>query len=156
MTDYQIIVFLLGFFLGPGLALLATPVFVFLRKLFYVPLARQKMLQKAIAKGNIVTARLASGHDQYVGTSDGTLRPGIYRNGFYRYTYGNRTYTYMAKSSGMLPEQITLYFQRKPGKACLASELGLRESRWFLYFLGLSVVMCIVVWIVGMSYVSGM
>lgn len=156
MNDYQIIVILLGFVLGPGLALLATPIFVYLRKLFYVPLARKKMVNKAIAKGHVVTGYLENSYDRYDGRPGGPLQATPYSVGNYRYEYRGRQYLYSGKSANRLPEQVTLYFQRKPSKACLASELGLRESNWFLYFLGLSVVMCVLVWIVGMIYVSGM
>lgn len=156
MTDYQMIAFAMGFFVGPGLALIATPVFIFLQKLFYVPLARKKMLKKAIAKGNVVTAYLVKSNNVYSGSNDGTMGMTPYMHGYYRYEYRGKSYTYWAKTANTLPEQITLYFKKKPRKACLASEFGLNESNWIVSFLIMSVIMCVVVWIVGMNYVSHM
>ena len=154
MNDYQLVVFLLGFFAGPGLALLATPVFVFLKKLFYVPFARKRMLAKAVAKGHAVTAYLEKSRDVYNGMENGPMYRTNYTHGYYRYEWNGRMYTYWAKTANHLPEQITLYFKKNPRKACSASEFGLNEIGWGGAFLIMSVVMCIVVWIVGMNYVS--
>jgi len=155
MNESVLVIVLSGPVLGIFLALLATPLFVFLRKMFYVPLARKKMVAKAAARGHVVTAYLVRSYDKVGGEAGGPIYSANTEYGVYRYTYNGRNYTYHASTTRNLPEQIILYFDKRPRKACLESEFGLSETRWVKYFLLTSCIMCIVVWIVGMGYVNG-
>jgi hypothetical protein len=153
MDDNAIILLLVSFILGPMLGILVTPVFCFIRKLMIVPLLRKGLVEKAKAKGHVITAHLTKSDNVWTGSNDGTMCMTPYTHGYYRYEYRGKSYTYWAKTANTLPEQITLYFQRNPRKACLATELGLNENpRWFLHYLMCSAIMVMVsyIWIVPM------
>ena len=113
---------------GMMLAVPLTPVMCLLRKIFYVPFIRGRLMEGAVAKGHVVTAHLEKSGELYdVDEDDGR----IYTNwteGVYRYTYNGRNYRYRYRTTGEMAPELTLYFQRRPGRACLARELGARES----------------------------
>lgn len=156
MSEKLLVILLLGPVLGPGLSLFVTPIFVFLRKLFYVPLARKKMVAQAAAKGHQVTANLVRSHEKVMGEAGGPIYYSNTEYGIYQYEYNGRKYTYRAATSMNLSDHIVLYFDKKPRKACLPSEFGLSETRWIKYFVMISCIMCVLVWIVGIGYVDNL
>lgn len=113
-------------------ALPATPVFCYLRKVFYVPLARKKMMEKAVADGHIVKAKIDKSN-MIVGGSEYTLPTGEYRV-TYRYEYAGKEYKYRGMCTGRPDDEVTLYFEKKPNLACSYYELGYRESNWHRYY----------------------
>ena len=49
---------LVGIFLGPIFSIAVTPIFCLLRTIFYVPLIRKKLREKAIEEGHVIEATL--------------------------------------------------------------------------------------------------
>lgn len=109
-----------------------TPVFCYLRKVFYVPFAQKNMLEKAIADGHVVKAKLADS-SAMMGGKEYAVMNGEWRC-IYQYQYDGKTYKYRGISRGWPAEEITLYFQTKPNRACTYHELGYRESNWIKFY----------------------
>lgn len=133
--------------LGPIISLLITPLFCLFRKMFFVPFIRKKLVRKATEKGHVVTATLGKSgdiiteHGELGFTTSGKMA------GTYHYEYRGKRYTHRLVGTMRLPEQITLYFQKKPSKATTEDQLGLRESNWLLYFVVISAVVSLCVYI---------
>lgn len=96
-------------------------------KVTYAPLVREKKVQKAIAKGNVVRAKFAEYTSMYP-------MPNGKWEGLYEYQYGGKTYKYRGVAYGALPDEITLYFETRPERATVRSQMGYRESRFWKYF----------------------
>lgn len=119
---------------GAILAVPLTPVFCLLRKVFYVPFIRGRLVQEAEAKGHVVTAQLEKSGELYGTKQNGERVYTNRREGHYRYTYRGRSYRYRYRSTAELPEELILYFLRRPGRACLKRELGAMESPVVKYY----------------------
>lgn len=126
-------------------AIFITPIFIFLRKLFYGPFINKKLVEKAKAKGNIVTASLVnyfSLHDhsgQFKRTTGEEM-------GIYEYEVNGRKYKYRLMSFNTLPKEITLYYLYRPRKAMLYKELYVTErSPWFRSFMAI----CFICWLIA-------
>lgn len=113
---------------GTTLAVPLTPVMCLLRKMFYVPFIRQRLVDEAVEKGHIVTAFLEKSSELYDVDKDGGRIYTNWAEGTYHYTYNGRRYRYWYRTTGGMPPELTLYFQRRPRRACLARELGALES----------------------------
>lgn len=126
-------------------ALFITPVFILLRKLFYGPFINKKLIEKAKAKGNIVTAHLIKHYDQYDHSGQFNRTTGK-EIGVYEYECNGRKYKYRAISINRLPEEITLYYLNKPRKATASKELYITQrSPWFRSAL----VIGFICWLIG-------
>lgn len=110
----------------------ATAFFCCLRKACYVPLVQRKMLEKAIADGHVVKAKLVDSSER-MGGGEYSVPNGEWK-AIYEYQYGGKTYKYRGISTGWPAEEITLYFQTKPNRGCTYHELGYRESNWKKYY----------------------
>lgn len=147
MREDFVVVFLYAFLMSFIYALIATPVFCYLRKVFYVPFARKKMLEKAIAEGHVVQARLVKEHN----IADG--KEYLHTSGkwyvMYQYQYAGKQYKYRATCYGNPSEEITLYFEKNPKQACAYLELGYMESNWKKYYIRLVAVIFVVLLIWG-------
>lgn len=124
--------------MGMVVAIPITPVFSILRKIFYVPFIRRRLLKRATEQGHVVQARLMRAHDEYIENERVGRTPSHFQEGIYCYEYDGRSYRYRYSTSGTMPLELTLYFQKRPRRACLPSELGVRESNWLLHYAGLS------------------
>lgn len=139
---------------GMGAAMFLTPVFCLLRKLFLVPVIRKRLLDKAERQGRVVQARLVSGSEKrihhvlgYVHANDDV--------GIYCFEYRGRSYRYKYHSSGLKPQKLTLYFQRRPQRACLKNELGLMESDWLKYYIMIAMAAAIYYFNTGAPILKG-
>ena len=115
---------LVGIFLGPVASVAITPVFCFLRKIFFVPFIRERLREEAKRKGHVVKAFLQKSHtltDQSTGY--GAL-PAMREMGTYTYQVNGRKYTYRHITSTNLPDTLTLFYIKKPGKATVGGDLG--------------------------------
>lgn len=151
-----VLIIILSIILGPFFSLFVTPIFCWLRKVYYVPVVNQKILQKAIDKGHTVNASLVKSGD-IVGVmqtnvdTSGVVDTGKIM-GTYLYEYNGKKYKHHINTRNRLPEEITLYFIKNPRKASLPSEIGYSESNWLLYYLVISIISCIITLIAGMFY----
>lgn len=113
---------------GMMLAVPLMPVMCLLRKIFYVPFIRRRLVEDAIAKGHVVTAYLEKRNELYDVDKGDSNTYTNWTEGVYRYTYNGRNYRYRYRTTGDMPLELTLYFQQRPRRACLARELGALES----------------------------
>lgn len=121
--------------MGMMLSVFLTLGFYVVRGMFYVPFIRRRLVETAEREGHVVQARLLKQRDVY--TDDprlGNTASGKQR-ALYQYEYRGKAYRYSYTTSGIVPEELTLYFQSRPRKACLSRELGLREFRWLRYYI---------------------
>lgn len=145
MPSRTIALMLTSAVIGMVVAIPITPVFSILRKIFYVPFIRRRLLRQATEQGHVVQAKLAREQDEYVEHKNLGRVPSNYTEGLYCYEYGGRSYRYRYTTAGIMPQELTLYFQKRPRKACLSHELGIRESNWLLHYAGLSVLAAVVI-----------
>lgn len=115
-------------------AIVITPIFIFLRKLFYGPFINKKLIEKAKEKGNIITARLIKHYDQHNHNKNGMTVTGK-EIGVYEYEVNGRKYKYRLLTINGLRQEITLYYLKNPRKAMLSKELYITErSPWIKSF----------------------
>lgn len=124
MVAKIITTYLLGLLYGCVLSLIITPIFLFLKKkIFDIPVVRKIMIKKAARNGHIVTSMLKLRYN----TIPTRMRPGQ-ENGMYIFDYNGRTYTYDVNYSiDNLPDELTLYFLKKPSKARSVEKIGIGE-----------------------------
>lgn len=153
MAAIILVMVILSFIFGPIISLVITPFVSLLRKIFIVPFYRKKLLNKAIADGHIVTAKLVKSYDETYSDDFGVADTGR-EIGLYTYEYNGKTYKYRAVTTAHFPKEMELYFVKKPGKACMQDEIGLRESNWIKLYLSVTGIIIIVIFIVGTIYLS--
>ena len=113
--------------------------------MFFVPFIREKLVKEAIEKNHCVTARLISSGDVIRDHGELGFSSSEKTAATYRYEYEGKTYTRRFVGNTRMPNEITLYFQRKPSRATTAIQLGLSESRWFLHYTIISIISTIVI-----------
>lgn len=145
MESRTIALILVSAVMGMIVAIPVTPVFSILRKIFYVPFIRRRLLRQATEQGHVVQARLVRERDEYIEHKSLGRISSNCQEGIYCYEYGGRSYRYRYSTSGVMPQELTLYFQKWPRRACLSHELGVRESNWLLHYAGLSVLAAVVI-----------
>ena len=132
-----------GVFLGPIASLVITPIFCFLRKIFFVPFIRESLREKAKRDGHVVEAHLQKKHS--LGDEP------VMRDGYIHILYVNgKKYKYQNITELGLDETIPLYYVKKPRKATVGGDLGNWESLWFKFYLIISLIIAIITVIVGM------
>lgn len=119
-------------------ALFLTLGFYVVRSIFYVPFIRRRLVETAEREGHVVQARLLKQRDVYREDPHLGYVASDRQRALYQYEYRGKTYRYRYTTAGIVPEELTLYFQSHPGKACLSHELGLREFHWLRYFIAFS------------------
>ena len=135
-----------GLTVGLLTSIVVTPIFCFLRKLFFVPFIRDKLKKKAIEKGHVVVAHRVErypGHD----ASD-------YEVGVYQFEYRGKVYKIRLKSQYYLETETKLYWLKKPRTARPADYLGYEETSWFKYYLIIALIICMLCSVGGMLYVA--
>lgn len=137
-----------------NLTLLFMPIYGLLRKQFYVPFVRNKMLKEAYEKGHMVTAHLKKTYGDSTGTATGSRSvPGKFQ-GLYEYQYNGKTYKrYLHGYS--LPQTVTLFYQNKPHKAMMASSFGMAENpTWFIQYIVLVLIVAAIIFTPIAQYVQ--
>lgn len=153
-TGRIIAIVLIGITVGLVFSLAVTPLFIFLRKIFYVPIIRKRLFEKAKADGHIIEATLVktiSGYYAYE-EADKDLKA-IETRYVYHYDCGGKIGKYVTDSTNTPPEKITLYYIKNPRKATAANELGTYETPWTTWaksYLVISLVIAIAATIVIM------
>lgn len=141
---------LIGFFLGPVASLAITPLFSILRKVFFVPIIRKSLREKAERKGHVIAASLQKSHNIRNHDKDFGGLPTMKEMGIYSYQVNGKSYSYRFITSNRLPEELTLYYIKKPRKATVANDLGNWETPWIKNYLIIASLVAIVTVVVGM------
>lgn len=141
---------LVGICLGPLASLAITPIFMYLRIIFFVPFIRRRLWEEAERKGHVIEASLKKTQDLTEYDTELGRVPTMRKMGTYSYQVNGKNYTYRGISSNRLPETITLYYIKKPKKATLSNRLGNWEQPWLKCYLGISLFVTIATVIVGM------
>lgn len=140
---------LLGIFLGPLVSLVITPLFCLLRKIFYVPFIRKGLIEKAKENGHVVEAHLQKKHTLMDHTNNVAL-PTMREMGTYTYQVNGKKYVYRHITTLGLHDTITLYYIKKPRKATVGGDLGNWESPWFKFYLIISLLAAVAIFVAGM------
>lgn len=146
--------FMLGLVAGPILSLILTPILQLLRNIFYVPFVRERLYEKAVARGHIVTARLVSSTDIMERGANGMRFTGR-RRCVYEYEWNGRRYKYRSITSGIVTDEVTLYFTKHPRTAGTRDEIGCSDLRWFPTFIWISLIAAVVIGINGVYFYGG-
>ena len=146
--------FMLGLVAGPILSLILTLILQILRNIFYVPFVRKRLFDKAVAQGHIVKAKLVSRTDIMDPGENGMRFTGK-RRCVYKYEWNGRKYTYRSITSGIVTDELTLYFTKHPSTASTQNEVGCRDLRWFPTFIWISLIAAVVIGIMGVYYYGG-
>ena len=141
--------------IAPLTGVLVLPFVLLFRTLFIWPVMRKSLLRKAVQKGNIVTAKYVKRAGYMLRDEGGTHHGGSY-TAKYEYEYQGRKFTKQLTSQfSTLPEEVELYFVKKPKRASVAKTIGIYEPNMLLcYLISVGIVWVSVV-MFGMFYVSG-
>lgn len=158
-TTISIIVILVCVPLSFFFSAVFYPLYALLRKIFYVPLVRNKMLKKAVKEGRVIIAHKArdgeNGQDAMAGMQVYRYENGRNR-GVYLFEARGRVHKRLVSSQWDLPDTLTLFYQKNPCKAQMENVFGFAENpTWFLQYLVLVVIGIIILYMVGMEYVQG-
>lgn len=141
---------LIGIFGGPVASVVLTPIVCLLRKIFYIPLIREKLREKAKEKGHVVQATLQKHHNiRRYDTGFGPMST-MKEFGTYTYSVNGKQYKYQHITTRGLHDNLTLYYIKNPRKATVGGDLGNWETPWFKIYLIVSLVVAIITFIVGM------
>jgi hypothetical protein len=94
------------------------------------PFHRTHLYNVAVQRGHVVEAHLVKSNEIYGNdtvNANATL-------GKYRYEWNGKTYYRRCTTTGKIPDQVTLYFVKHPGKATFSDAVGLHERRWPKFF----------------------
>ncbi len=133
-----------GMAVGLVASLFITPIFCFLRVVFFVPFARRKYLEKAKKDGHVVEAYLKKKHSLMPGDDNSTVTT-PQEMGTYIYYVNGRKYKYrlMTDAKPGLDKTITLFYIKRPRKAEVGGNLGNREVPWIKSYLIISLIVTI-------------
>lgn len=141
---------LIGIFGGPVASIVLTPIVCLLRKIFYIPLIREKLRENAKKKGHVVQATLQKHHNiRRYDTGFGPMST-MKEFGTYTYSVNGKQYKYQHITTRGLHDNLTLYYIKNPRKATVGGDLGNWETPWFKIYLIVSLVVAIITFIVGM------
>lgn len=111
--------------------------FCLLRFIFYVPLKRKMWLQDAVDNGRAATARLKK---KPLGWSMGyRLDHWRWERFQYEFQYDGKRYVVRVNLKDIAydfpPEELLVYWRKRPSKACEAGLIGNTEGKWKLPWL---------------------
>ncbi len=134
MNAEQIAEIIFALSIALAFSIFLTPVVVAIRKLFYAPSKNEELVQKAIEKNHVVSAKLIKHWDLESVDDPGNMYKEM---GIYQYEYHGKTYKYRFIGTTPLPENLTRYFVNNPRKVTSRNELYLlKRSPWIkLFFL---------------------
>ena len=146
--------FVVGIVYGLLVSIAITPLFCFVRKIWYVPLVQKKYVKKAIEDGRVVQAKLMKSWDSWNQSESGAIIASNEVLGVYTYEYKGKKYKYRASSTSHLADELTLYFLKNPRKASLENEIGFRESNWIQYYFVIAAIGCVKYMLFGVTYAA--
>ena len=121
-----------------------------LRKIFFVPLIRERLREKAKIKGRVVQATLQKHHTLNNHNTGFGPVPTMKEMGTYSYVVNEKKYSYQHITARGLHENLTLYYIKNPKKATVGGDLGNWETPWFKFYLVISLVVAVITFVVGM------
>ena len=142
MLEKLIVMVLSALILAFLFAFPASAVANYLRIVFYLPFVRRKKLDEAIEQGHVVQAKLMKHPERLLASGSEVSYSGSWE-AHYQYSYQGKEYRYKGVFTSYPPEEITLYFETNPARACTGNAFGIRESRWKKFY-GWMVVICFI------------
>lgn len=139
---------ILAFCFAVPIAIVLTPIFIYLKKVIYHPFLKKKLLDAAIKKGHIVKAKLIKEQDIKKHTQQGSYYTGK-RMATYEYNYNGKTYRRRFMSFNKFADEVNLYFIRNPAKAEFGGDIWTTaKNHWIRSFLILTLIVTLVLWII--------
>lgn len=142
--------------MGPFFSAFVTPIYCFVRTYYYVFFKQDKLREEAERKGHVVQATLIrKWDDSYTPDASGGIQyKKTHEVGRYRYSVNGRNYRFVCKtdfSYEELPEELTLYWLKKPRKARTYGNIGFFElPHPILSWIGISFLCAIAVFVFGL------
>jgi len=139
----------------PTGAMILLPMLLF-RAMFVWPWMRNKLLEQAIRKGNVVKATYVE-ETGYSLQGESGVHPGGSSTARYEYEYQGKKYTKrLTTTRSNFPMEIELYFVKNPNRACVSNEIGLSEPNWLAWYLLSFGIAWIAIVLIGVLYVNPM
>lgn len=139
---------ILAFCFAVPIAIVITPIFIYLKKVMYHPFLKKRLLDTAIKKGHIVKAKLIKEHDINNYTEFGVQSTGE-KIATYEYNYNGRNYRRRFMSFNEFADEVNLYFISNPAKAEFGGDIWTTaKNHWIRSFLILTLVGTLVLWII--------
>lgn len=139
---------ILAFCFAVPLALVITPIFVYLKKVMYHPTQKKKWLDEAIKNGHVVKAKLIKEHDIRKNTQYGSHYTGQ-KMATYEYSYNGKIYRRKFMSFNKFGDDVDLYFISNSAKAEFGGNIWTTaKNHWIRSFLILTLVGTLVLWLI--------
>jgi len=139
---------ILAFCFAVPLAMVITPIFVYLKKVMYHPTQKKKWLDEAIKNGHVVKAKLIKEHDINKHTEFGVHSTGE-KMATYEYSYNGKTYRRKFMSFNKFGDEVNLYFISNPAKAEFGGNIWTTaKNHWIRSFLLMTLIGTIILWLI--------
>lgn len=139
---------ILAFCFAVPLALVITPIFIYLKKVMYHPFLKKKLLDAAIKNGHVVKAKLIKEHDISNYTESG-VQPTGEKMATYEYNYKGKTYRRRFMSFNKFADEVNLYFISNPRKAEFGGNIWTSaKNHWIRSFFLMTLLLTVIFWFV--------
>ena len=136
---------IIGSAFGIGIAIFLTPIYVYLKKIFYNPTQNKKLLDKAIKQGHIVNAKLIKTNDILKDNGFGFVATGE-EIATYEYSYNGKTYKRKFMGFNKFGSEVELYFISNPRKVEFGDNLWTTiKNHWIISYLFI----VLIIWIIS-------
>lgn len=148
MNTETIVNIVLAFCFGIPIALVITPIFVYLKKVMYHPFLNKKLLEKAIEDGHVVNVQKIKEHDIYNHTNNNALPTGE-KIATYKYIYNGKNYKRRFMSFNYMADETRFYFISNPKKITSGGSLWTTaKNHWIRSFFLMILFSSIISWII--------
>lgn len=139
---------ILAFCFAVPIAIVITPIFIYLKKGMYHPFLKKKLLDTAIKKGHIVKAKLIKEHDINNHTKFG-VHPTGEKMATYEYNYNGKTYRRRFMNFNKFADEVNLYFISNPAKAEFGGNIWTTaKNHWIRSFFLMVLLLTVILWFV--------
>lgn len=140
---------ILAFCFAVPIAIVITPIFIYLKKVMYHPFLKKKLLDTAIKKGHIVKAKLIKEHYINDYTQSGVVYPTDEKMATYEYNYNGKTYRRRFVSFNKFADEVNLYFISNPAKAEFGGDIWTTaKNHWIRSFFLMILLLTVILWFV--------
>lgn len=148
MSTEIIINLILAFCFAVPIAMVITPIFVYLKKVMYHPTRKKKLLDEAIKNGHVVKAKLIKEQDVRENTRWGAHYTGK-KMATYEYSYNGKIYRRQFMSFNKFANEVDLYFISNPRKAQFGGDLWVTaKNHWIRSFFLMTLLLTIILWFI--------
>lgn len=140
---------ILAFCFAVSIAIVITPIFIYLKKVMYHPFLKKKFLDTAIKKGHIVKAKLIKEHYINDYTQSGVVYPTDEKMATYEYNYNGKTYRRRFVGFNEFADEVNLYFISNPAKTEFGDNIWTTaKNHWIRSFFLMILLLTVILWFI--------